>query len=94
MDQGEAVSRPTDVCPSVSPKAKVIAGDSDLLEVGDLRVNFLALTGVAAPGGGLVARAAFTLIGAGAPGPPIAARLAGSRVCAAVSTRLGARVSR
>ncbi len=46
MDQGESVSRPTDALRSVSPKAKVIASDSNLLEVGDLRVNFFALTGV------------------------------------------------
>ena len=46
MDQGESVSRPTGVLPSVSAKAKVIDSDSDLLEVSDLQVNFFALTGV------------------------------------------------
>jgi oligopeptide/dipeptide ABC transporter ATP-binding protein len=46
MEQGESVSRPTDELPSASAKAKVIDSDSDLLEVGDLRVNFFALTGV------------------------------------------------
>jgi len=46
MEQGESVSRTTDALPLVSAKTKVIDGDSNLLEVSDLQVNFFALTGV------------------------------------------------